>query len=503
MPEARIQFFDNSGNPCNGCLLYHYEAGTTTPLDLFTTSDVSAGSGVPHAQPIVLSSAGRSPTGSIYLQARSYRFALYTSADVLIWDQDNVSAMPNVSGNLDVTGTSGETLAYGDVVYLSDGSGSNTAGRWYKADADTTYSSSAASLVGLATAAITSGSSGTIRLSGRITGLSGLVAGSSYYISATAASLTATAPSNARFVGAADSTTTFVVQGGGPVTSNVAGPCTGRLTGTTAEPVPSSDVTVVTSIFWTPFGGNECWTYDGSTGWTRQIFSELTISLTGCTASRPYDVFLYNNAGTIATETTAWTNSSTRATNLTLQNGVYVKSGTTTRRYVGTFFCNVAGGQTDDSLAKRYIWNYYNRVPRTLRRVETAVASWNYTTATIRQAFGSAANQVEFVVGVAEINATIDLRVIVSNGAAGTDVAIGIGLDVTNAFTATAAGGAATSAVAGSLMELSCRLDFRPAIGLRTMTWLEWSEAANTTTWYAFNIFSIGAASGLSGTVEG
>jgi hypothetical protein len=58
----------------------------------------------------------------------------------------------------------------------------------------------------------------------------------------------------------------------------------------------------------------------------------------------------------------AWTNDTTRATDLALQDGVLVKSGDATRRYMGTFY-TTSTTQTESSYAKRLVWNMYNRRP--------------------------------------------------------------------------------------------------------------------------------------------
>ena len=91
---AGAQFFDNNGIPLAGGLVYTYAAGTNTPQATYTTS---AGS-IAHANPIVLDSAGRIPTGGeIWLtDAVSYKFVLQTSAAVTIATYDNVTG--NSSG---------------------------------------------------------------------------------------------------------------------------------------------------------------------------------------------------------------------------------------------------------------------------------------------------------------------------------------------------------------------------------------------------------------------
>ena len=211
MPWVMEQFFDSNGNPINGGKLFTYEAGTTTKLATYTDA---AGS-VAHSNPIVLNSAGR-PTSPIFLQARSYKFVLTTTGDTdppvsPLWTADSVSATPPFNVDLDVTGTAGETLVVNDCVYLSDGASSRTAGRWYKADADTQDFSTKPRAVGFCMVAAAGAATTTIRRMGRVTGMSGLTSGSTYYVSATAGSLTSTAPSNARRVGVADSTTSLII----------------------------------------------------------------------------------------------------------------------------------------------------------------------------------------------------------------------------------------------------------------------------------------------------
>ena len=209
IPFVPQQFYDSNGDPCSGCKLYAYAAGTSTPQA--TYSDVTLTTA--NANPVVMNAAGRPTTGYIFLSATSYKFEFQSAASVVLWTVDNASAIPTTATSLDVTGTAGEALSAGDAVYLSDGSGALNAGRWYKADADNTYSSSTAGMAGIAPAAIASGASGSIRISGRVTGLSGLTAGELYYSSATAGALTATPPTNARFLGEAESTTVLILQG--------------------------------------------------------------------------------------------------------------------------------------------------------------------------------------------------------------------------------------------------------------------------------------------------
>ena len=210
MPYVRVQFLTDDGLPAEGYQLFSYEAGTTTKLA--TYSDVNLTSA--NTNPIVLDSAG---SATIFLAADSYKFVLCLPTETdpptgtAVWTRDNVTAVPELNANLDIAGVAGETLAAGEFVYCSAGDGGRTAGRWYKTDSDLTYGSTGATGLGcVVSTTITAAATGNIRLQGRVTGLSGLTAGSLYYLSATAGGITATAPTNARAVGIADTTTSLV-----------------------------------------------------------------------------------------------------------------------------------------------------------------------------------------------------------------------------------------------------------------------------------------------------
>jgi len=205
-PYFNQQFFDNNGDPLSGGFVYTYIAGTTTAQATYT----DATGATPNANPIVLDSAGRC---SMFLSPTSYKFILKNSAAVTVLTMDGISAVPLTQVNLDILGTAGEALTMNQSVYLSDGSGGATAGRWYKTDADFDYSSSTAKEWGFVIADVSSGVEGTFRIGGRLTGLSGLTIGSDYYASATDGAITTTSPALSLLVGTADSTTSLIIKG--------------------------------------------------------------------------------------------------------------------------------------------------------------------------------------------------------------------------------------------------------------------------------------------------
>lgn len=106
------QFFNNDGVPLAGGLIYTYTAGSSTPQATYTTS---AGS-IPHSNPIVLDSAGRVPTGEIWLtDGASYKFVIKDANLTLIGTYDNLvginSNFVNYTSSQEIqTATAGQTV---------------------------------------------------------------------------------------------------------------------------------------------------------------------------------------------------------------------------------------------------------------------------------------------------------------------------------------------------------------------------------------------------------
>lgn len=263
-------------------------------------------------------------------------------------------------------------------------------------------------------------------------------------------------------------------------TKLIAGICEGRLTLETGVPVSTSDQTGKTNIFFTPYKGTNIALYDGTTNWGLFPFTERTLALGTLTNDLPYDVFIYNNAGTITLEALAWTSKTVRATALVLQDGVWSKTGALTRRYLGTFH-TTSTTTTEDSLTKRLLWNYYNRVPRALLRNDTT-DTWSYNIDVFRQANGSTSNQVAVVVGVAETIVELGLMAMCLQATTGTAQSVGIGVDST-----TVPSGVwcrFDTPLANAYQPLFSSLRNIPAAGYHFYAWLERSSVAGAaTTW--------------------
>lgn len=490
VPFTLQQYFDNNGDPLSAGGMCVFRAGTSTLATTYTT----AGGGTANANPLLFDSAGRpSSNGFFLVPGQSYKLVLVDFTNALgtptctpingstIWTQDNIEAVPGSAASVDIPdAVAGESIAAGDAVYLSNGAGSLNSGQWYRMDADLVYKSTSANMMGLAPAAIASGASGVVRINGSVTLAASLNVGAAYYASATTGAITSTPPTNAIRLGVASSATSLVV---GYIAAPVGprGPPCGRLTALTGVPVPSADVTAATTVFFTPYGGcNQIDLFDG-TAWSRAAFAQISIAVPA-TTSTMYDVFAYDNAGVVSLEI----NSTTRTDNtgLTLQAGAYLKTGALTRLYLGSFRTTAVSGQTEDSVTKRLVWNYYNRVPRYLLQTDITV-NWTYTLATWRQQRASTANQVELVTGVAESPLTLTTSVLVQNDTGSVSVNIGIGEDSTTAPVSAAAVGALTITAntinAGTT--ISASLWKIPAVGYHKYCTLESSTATGITTW--------------------
>lgn len=106
------QFFDNNGVILSGGKIYTYAAGTTTPQASYT----SASGVTPHANPIILDSAGRVPGGEIWLtDGLVYKFVIETATSILLGTYDNITGVNSNFVNYTIqeeviTATAGQTV---------------------------------------------------------------------------------------------------------------------------------------------------------------------------------------------------------------------------------------------------------------------------------------------------------------------------------------------------------------------------------------------------------
>ncbi len=325
----------------------------------------------------------------------------------------------------------------------------------------------------------------------------------------------------------------------------------GRLTLQTGTPIPSSDLTNLGNIIYTPYNGGQLGTYNGSY-WVLNTFVETTLSLTGLLQWQNYDIFGYFTGGVLTLEADAWasataTNSPTagssvvinvasttnvavgdlvtisgggnievclvtavsgtsftvatlvhsyttpavyftgtlgRATALTFLNGVPLKSTQQNKIYLGTIRCSGAGTCTD-SATSRYVWNYWNRVPRHLYANDTT-SSWNYTTQTWRAAnanttLGQA--RVDMVTGLGGEMVRAHYTANASNGNSA-QCATGVGVNSTSVNSAQVFGGAPD---ASQQNQITAFYKGYGQTGYNFLQSLEQSVASGTTIWHGSN----------------
>ena len=214
--------------------------------------------------------------------------------------------------------------------------------------------------------------------------------------------------------------------------------CQGRLSFAAANPVPESEISYATDLFFIPYSGNLISLYDGS-AWNVFTFSNVSFNLRGTTYpyGYPYDVFAYEQNGAVALAIVQWLNDTTRSIALSYQDGVLVKSDDSTYRYLGSLYGGYRSGYAGiwgfDTLTQRYLYNHYNQV----LRYGFSCPNYNNNNAATTYSISSGST-------MATLNPTIDFMIGAPSGvciysslmyrivsASGGTAHVGIGLDNT------------------------------------------------------------------------
>lgn len=230
----------------------------------------------------------------------------------------------------------------------------------------------------------------------------------------------------------------------------------GRVTLSTGVPVMTTTVSGATTVYYTPYQGNMVPLYDGTNMVPFQVaeISQLTTDATkspaAVAASKIYDIFVWNDAGTIrATRGPAWTNNTTRGYTFTMVDGIQLNTSAITNgpaalrgTFVGTIASNASStidfiygsNSSGGTAAVLNVWNMYNRISFATSVIDSG-ATYTYTSSTIRQARGSVGNQITYLLGQSEDSVYVTYQTeyaLLTNGAF---VISGIGLDISSAFT--------------------------------------------------------------------
>lgn len=258
-----------------------------------------------------------------------------------------------------------------------------------------------------------------------------------------------------------------------------------------------------TTIYLSPFKGGILGLYNGSS-WDAVSSGEVPLVLGTLTNATNYDVFAYNNSGTVAMEFLAWTSNTVRATALVRQNGILCKTGALTRRYVGTFRTDSTtttiqetGVYPTASSVKLFLFNADNPVVVPFMRLEQTTA-WTYTSASWRQANASTNNQIEVVCGLDGRAIEIMLEIDVTSTTTSASAQVGLAEDST---TVTSYYSSVAVYFISSLTSIDDMLTARMAkmvpIGYHYYAWLEYG-GSNITMNSAVNL---DRRRGLTGTV--
>ena len=259
----------------------------------------------------------------------------------------------------------------------------------------------------------------------------------------------------------------------------------GRLSLVSGSPI--ADASAQGTLYWVPYKSSYIALYNG-VRWLAINAGEKSLALT-LTSGSVYDVFGYLSSGTLALETLVWTNTTTRATALTTQDGCYVKSGDATRRYLGTIYAS-GTNQCTDSTSTRGLWNVDNQVVRTAQASDST-SSWTYTSQTIRARNNNTTLGTGAFIVVTGL-AVNTLRVYtgsagVYNSGSSEGGHIFIGVDSTSVSSATMS--TFSTAPAGSPASMGyAEYNAIPAIGAHTYQALECSgRTTGTTNWVGYN----------------
>lgn len=282
---------------------------------------------------------------------------------------------------------------------------------------------------------------------------------------------------------------------------------------TALSPVPTSDQSAATAVYYRPDTGNLIPIPDGTNFGVRE-FSELTLTLnSNHTANSIYDVFVWSDSGTLRVGTgPAWSTGTagsgargTGAGTTELQKlkglpvnkvAITLRNGGTTYSvsakcaiYVGSIYMDGTNGQischvTAGQSRKWGVWNAFNR-KRIILKVRDSTASWSYTTSTWRASNNDANNKATIFAGLPDeyFDCVFQQKWQLSGASAGSG-GVGIGYNSTSAISSFAPENTSISVSGGanssSGITHSARYAAIPAIGINNIQSLEWGNTSGT-----------------------
>lgn len=204
--------------------------------------------------------------------------------------------------------------------------------------------------------------------------------------------------------------------------------------------------------------------------WTVSAVTTNTITLSGSVGNAAY------------TSATGWLSARIGGTlsafGLGWQNGILVKATDSTRRYLGSIYCNGSGTTEwspngSNGAPKLLIFNVSNQRLMRIFRQDSAV-SWTYGTSTWREANGSTTNGVQ-VMGGTPINPLTATVTVYVNNSGGAGVGVGRNTTTTNSSQV-----AMDAGVVSNSQITSAELSDPFPVGWNTYNWVEFGVSGAT-----------------------
>src|SRR5262252_539320 len=247
--------------------------------------------------------------------------------------------------------------------------------------------------------------------------------------------------------------------------------CNGRLGLSSGS--PAAEVSSSSTIYFTPYQGNQIAIPEpqllGAGQWKLWDFTELSLTLSGLTLGVPYDVFIVDN-GVPVLNYTQWTNNSTRSNPINYLDGIPMVGPVSNGwRYLGTFY-PASATTTADYAKQRFLWNYYNQLPRRLANFPVT-GNWTGVGALAWRGQNNDATKaraVEFVNGLNPPWRNINVRLSgYANCPSGTYAQLAIALDTTSSpnWTDTAVAEFSGQGASGAANYIFTEYNQLPAIG--------------------------------------
>jgi hypothetical protein len=266
----------------------------------------------------------------------------------------------------------------------------------------------------------------------------------------------------------------------------------GRLTLTSGTTVLTATVSGATTVYFTPYQNNLFTEVS-------QLTTDTTKSPAATVANSNYDVFCWLAPAFSCTRGPPWTSNTARGSGAgTTQisgmpptNTVAITNGPGAGQgyYVGSFRTNAsatvdytfAAAASGGAAGVISIWNYYNRRHVGMKDIDNGTNYNNYSSATIRQARGSAGNQISFLSGLPE-DAVFAVRTGSMNSAAvaGAFSQTGIGLDSTTTYDGGSWALNTAPTTAGLQQRFSITDTIQPQLGWHTVSANENADGTNS-----------------------